>query len=930
MSRPIHLALSAVGLALSLQFAACSKPASESELLASAQARFDKREYRAAGIELRNALQSNPSSARARTLLGRTLFELGEPGLAAVELRKALELGQPEADVLPVLTEAMVQMGQHKRVVDDYAVKVLPDVQANAKFQTVVAISLNMLGRRAEAEKVLKHVIETAPAYLPARIFQARLSADGGDIERALTEVDAVIKADPRNVEALRVRGDFLLYAKDQPDAALQSYRRALEVDPADLSTNIAVISLHLALQRVDDAAEQFKHMQKRYPAHVQTKFFEAQFAFAKRDHVAVRDQLLQLTKAMPSNPRVLELAGLNEIALHSLVRAETYFGKAVQLQPEGVSQRLALAEVQLRLGQPAKAMATLSPLLDPKRQPIPRVLALAADAHLATGDADRAEKLYALASKARPADVKLQTGRALALLAGGQAQLGLGELTRIASTDTGMTADMALVAALLRRGDLPAALKAVGHLEAKQPNSALVAQMRGDLSLRTGDRASARAAFERAIALDPAFFPAIAGMAALEQGDGHPKAAAARFEALLKKDPKHVPALVALARQRLISGDASGEAIKLLQEAIAAAPADPSPRLALIDLHLRRGDAKTALAVAREAESLMPDRTDFLDVLARSLLATGEPQQALSIYGKWSSLEPKAAAPHVRSADIHAARADWDAALASYRRALAVEPDAAAPLLGIVRVEMINKRYDKALALAKSVQTKRPSSAVGYALEGDIEMTRKRLDAAIAAYRQAMAKQDASTEVANKGYMALMAMGRAEQAEALASEWTKARPNDAEFIFSVGKVALARNDLPGAERRFTRVLELHPQNAPAMNNIAWIMVQQKRSGAAAMAEKAVALAPDQPDMLDTLARALALEGKLPRAIEVQKTAVAKAGAAAAPFRLQLARLYIDSREGGLAEQELSALAAMGDKFGDQAEVQRLRGTLPK
>lgn len=930
MSRPIHLALSAIGLALSLQFAACSKPASESELLASAQARFDKRDYRAAGIEVRNALQSNPNSARARMLLGRSLFELGEPGLAIVELRKALELGQPEADVLPVLAEAMMQIGQYKRVVDDYAAKVLPDAQANAKLQTAVATSLNILGRRAEAEKVLKSVMEAAPAYLPARIFQARLSADNGDIERALAEIDAVIKADSRNVEALRVRGDFLLYAKDQSDAALESYRRALEVDPDDLSTNIAVISLHLALQRINDAAEQFKRMQKRYPGHVQTKFFEAQFAFAKRDHLAVREQLQQLTKLMPDNPRVLELAGLNEIALHSLVRAETYFGKAVQLQPDGAGPRLALAEVQVRLGQPAKAIATLSPLLDPKRPPMPRALAVAADAHLASGDAERAEKLYAQASKARPADIRLQTGRALALLAGGQTQVGLGELTRIASADTGMTADMALVAALLRRGDVAAALQAVGRLEAKHPNSALVAQMRGDLSLRTGDRTSARAAFERAIAIDPAYFPAIAGMAALEQADGNPKAAAARFEALLKKDPKHVSALVALARQRLISGDTSGEAAKLLQEAIATAPTDPLPRLALIDLNLRRGDPKTALTVAREAELLMPDRTDLLDALGRALLAAGDPQQALSTYGKWSSLEPKSAAPHVRIADIHAARANWDAALASYRRALTVEPDAMAPLLGIVRVEMINKRYEQALALAKSLQAKRPSSALGYALEGDIEMTRKRMDAAIAAYRLAMAKPDASTEVANKGYMAMMAAGRADQAEVLASEWTKAHPNDAEFIFSVGKVALARNDLAAAERRFARVVELHPQNAPAINNMAWIMVQQKRPGAGAMAEKAVALAPDQPDMLDTLARALALEGKLPRAIEVQKTAVAKAGAAAAPFRLQLARLYVDSREDQLAEQELSALAALGDKFGDQSEVQRLRRSLAK
>jgi cellulose synthase operon protein C len=930
LSRPFFLAASAAGLVLTLQFAACSKTPTESELLAAAQERFDKREYRAAGIDLRNALQTNPNSPRARLLLGQTLFELGEPGLAVFELRKALELGQPETDVLPLLSRAMMQLGQYKRIVDDYAAKALPSANANAELQTAVATSLNILGRRTEAESVLKRTLEATPHFLPARTFRARMRADGGDIDGALADIDGVIKADARNVEALRVRGDLLLYGKDQPDAALESYRRAIEVDPHDLSTNIAVISLHLSLQRLNEASEQFRRMQKQYPVHAQTKFFEAQFAFAKRDHMAAREQLMQLTKTMPNNARVLQLAGLNEIALHSLVRAETHLGKAVQLQPEGVGPRLALADVQLRMGQPAKSIATLSPLLEPKRQPVPRVLALAADAHLASGDADRAEKLYALASKARPDDVRLKTGRALALLASGQSEVGLVELTRIAATDPGMSADMALVAALVRRGDLTAALQAVGRLEAKRPESAQVAHMRGDLSLRIGDRASARKAFARALDLDAAYFPAVAGMAALEQEDGNAKSAAARFEALLKKDPKHVPAMVALARQRLVSGESPGDSAKLLQEAVAIAPTDPLPRLALIDLQLQRGDAKAALAAAREAESLMPDRTDVLDALGRSLLAAGEPQQALTTYGRWSSLEPKSVVPHMRSADIHAARAGWDAALASYRRALAIDPESTAPLLGIVRVEMVNKRYDQALAVARSLQTKRPNAALGFALEGDIEMTRKRADAAIASYRNALAKRDATTEVAKKAHVALMATGRVDQAETIATEWTRARPNDADFIFSVGKMALARNDLAGAERKFARVLELHPQNAPALNNIAWIMVQQKRTGAVSVAQKAVALAPEQPQMLDTLARALAFEGQLPKAIEIQKSAVTKAGAAAAPFRLELARLYIRGSEPRLAEQELTALAALGDKFGDQAEVQRLRQALAK
>lgn len=378
--KPIHLLLTAVSVAAALLFSGCNKLPTESESIASAQRYIDKRDYKAAGIELRNALQSNPDSGRARFLLGRTLYEMGEPGLATGELRKALELRHPEVDVLPILARCMLRQGQYKRVIEDFSSKSLSDVDANADLQTSVATALNGLGKRSEAEAVLGKALQSAPKFSAARIFQARMRADAQDVAGALESLTGVTKDDPKNAEAWRVRGDLLLYGKGDLDQALASYLHALEVQPEDLTALTAATSVQLMRHDIDAAEVQFRRMQKLFPGNPQVRYFEAQFSFARNDHQAAREQLLQLSKLMPNNLRLLQLAGANELALNSLVQAEAYLSKAVQLNPEAYGARILLARAHLRLGQPDKAISTLAPLLE-QPEPGARVLSMVAEA---------------------------------------------------------------------------------------------------------------------------------------------------------------------------------------------------------------------------------------------------------------------------------------------------------------------------------------------------------------------------------------------------------------------------------------------------------------------------------------------------------------------------------------------------------------------
>ncbi|MGS0759121.1 hypothetical protein ACVBEH_32690, partial [Roseateles sp. GG27B] len=75
-----------------------------------------------------------------------------------------------------------------------------------------------------------------------------------------------------------------------------------------------------------------------------------------------------------------------------------------------------------------------------------------------------------------------------------------------------------------------------------------VAANLRGLVQLAKKDKAAARLSFERALTLEPSFYPATALLASLDMADKNPAAAQKRFEALLVVAPDNVNAQLALA----------------------------------------------------------------------------------------------------------------------------------------------------------------------------------------------------------------------------------------------------------------------------------------------------------------------------------------------------------------------------------------------
>ena len=912
-------------VALTLALAAGCSRESSADLVASGKSLLDKKDTKGAVIQFKNALQKDANNGAARFYLGRALLESGEPASALVELRKALELQMPDEQVMPELARAMLLAGEEGKLLAQYGDLSLKDPAALADFKTSLAAAHAMQRETDKARAAAEEALRLRPGFAPATIVLVRLKALDGDIDGTIAMADSVIAADPANDRAGVLKGELLLAGKRDAEAALAAFRQALKGNPNSVAARVAATNILFQQKRTGEARAEFEQLKKQAPRHPETLFFEAQLAFADKDFKRTRELTDLILRAMPDNVRVLELAGAAAFRTNSFVQAETFLAKALKLAPKQLLTRHMLAQTYLRSGQAGKALDVLQPALE--GTPEATTLALAGEAHLQLGDAKRSEEAFQRALQIAPQDNRVRTTAALAQMARGNTAAAAAELEAVAAGDSGPRADLALVSARLRQNDTAGALKAIDGLEKKMPDQALPLQLRGRVLALRKDTAGARRAYEAALVKDPSYFAAVASLASLDMADRKPDAARQRFDAHLKAYPKSWQAKLALAELDVRSGAAPAAVLATLREAVKLNPAEPKPQLVLINNLLGSDDARGALQAAQDAVAAQPDNLEILDAKGRAELAVGDNQGAITTFRKLAGLQPRSALPEMRLAEAYMATKDTTAATRSLRRAAELQPGLVAPQRSLAQLALQDKRPQDALTIAREMQKAHPTDPAGFALEGEIAAAGQNHELAVAAFRVATQRAPQVSELQIKLHGALVRAGKTAEADRLAADWTKSHPKDAGFLYYLGDQALAQNDLPRAEARYRAVLELLPEHALALNNVAWLMAKQGKPGALALAEKANQLMPNRAPLLDTLASVLEAENQLPKAIDAQKRAIA-----AAPkdpvLNLRLAKLYIKSGDKSGARAELDALAKLGDRFNGQAEVASLLKSL--
>lgn len=882
---------------------ACGQSADD--MLLSAKDYLNKNDPSAASIQLRNALQKDPDIAEARFLLGSLQLQQGDIASAVKELERARKLGYDSEQLSARLARAWVQAGQGATALETYGAQTLTDPAQMQQLQAALGDAHLLRNEPEAARERYRAALAIDGQDRIARMGIARLQAQAGETVQALASVEQVLAVHPTAADAHALRAE-LLAREGRLAEVFSALEAAVEHAPRNTGYHFALVSRLLQDDRIDEAVQRLDAMRKIAPKDAAAQYLTAFIALRQGRDAEARTEIENALRQVPDNPLVQLLAGNIYLRQGEHVLARQQLEKVVAVAPEHPLARQALAATLLAGGRAADARGVLDPLLaDGMGNPV--AMTLAGQASMLAGDFAGASRFFSRVVDAAPSDPAARTRLAVARLSSGDQENALADLeAAIRLDDASGQPEYALILTHMRDRNFEQALKVHAQLERKQPDNPQTYNLKGGIFMAMEDLPAARAAFEKALQVQPGFLSAAVNLARLDLAENQPERASERLEAVIGVNPRAPEAYLLLAELKLRTGASADEALAILERGAQASPDQAAARAAIVRLHLGRRDFGRALTVAQELAAALPNDPVAITVLAQAQFASGDREQALASFNRVVRMQPDAPAPLVSLADAQRATGDRATARQSLQRALNLQPDLLDAQRRLIGIAVEEQRFDDALSIVSQVQKQRPGIDIGYLMEGDVHLAAQAWPKAVAAFERAMQlAPQAGTLIKLHG--ALVRAGRETEAVQQADEWLAQQPEDALVRRYLAERAIGAGQLQQAESLYRRLVELNAQDVVALNNLAWVAGELDRADALALARRALSVAPDNASVLDTLGMLLLKSGATEEALQHLQRAVNLAPQTGL-LRLNLARGYVAAGRKDDAARELELL----------------------
>lgn len=498
-------------------------------------------------------------------------------------------------------------------------------------------------------------------------------------------------------------------------------------------------------------------------------------------------------------------------------------------------------------------------------------------------------------------------------------------------STDSGLSPDLFYKILLgdvaLQRGD--AALAARAYLDAaREAQDARLARRATEIAVASRQRGLANDAAQLWSTLDPSAERPKQIIAALASGQAGSSALADPATQDLRTR------LEKLLADAAVSGQGVGEIFLQLNRAFAqqsdkravlalirdlARPYDKQPEahfaVALAAYNAIGDDAELATEAQREIDQALTLRPDWerAALLKAEILGRRMPGDAIGYLEKFLAAQPDSKPVAGALAQMYLDQKRFADAKNVLQRLLDREPDNKDVMFGLASVELQTKDYAPAEALLEKLKT------AGYGEPGVIELYLAQIAEDTTHYDQAIARYREVTE-GDRAWLAKLRIGalygklgrldegrrwfadlpavtieqrvQVKQAEAqmlreagddagayrVLSEGLSEHPDSTDLMYDLAMVAEKLDRVDEAEKRLSKLVELKPDDAQALNALGYTLVDRtsRTQEGFDLIEKAHKLSPADPFILDSMGWALFRLGRLQEAEDYLRRALAQ------------------------------------------------------
>lgn len=914
-----------IGLALTGSISGCDSTASLSatEHIERAKKFQSEGDLRAGILELKNAVQKDPENKQARWLLGMAYLDLRLGGDAEAQLTKSVQLGISPASARIPIARAQLLQADYQTILDTLLASDNDGKGVQAQILDLRANALLGLKQYGEGCALFNRAIEVDGTYGPAYTGRARCQYSEGQTTAALDSATRATQLDPAHLESWYLLGD-LRRALNQNDAAIAAYDQALKIKPNDYDAIAFKAMTLLSIDRMKEAEASIKRLNAMRPHAQPTKYLKAYVAYQQGRNSEATNLLQQILKDSPDNPQANMLYGTINYAINNNEMALSSFNRVLSAaeQPEA---RLMLAATQVRMNANSDADKTLAPLVAQGTNP--KALLLAGQVALNLGNLDSGMALLARANALAPKDTVIRTSLARNQILSGNSQGIRGLESVITDKPDDTQAYLLLAATQFSQNDLAGARATLQKMATALPKNPTPYLLEGRIYLKQNNPAAARQSFERSLSIDPTFLAAADELAGMDIRENKPAQARERFKTILASAPDNLGALMGQARVALLLKDQKAH-VAALRQAISAHPKALEPATQLVHFYLKEDKQPAqALEVARKAANTNNGNPAFLDLLGQAQLGAGQAKDAVDTFIGVTNRSPQSVFAWYQLAWAQRAAGDLNSAASSLQKAVRLAPDNLEIRTGLAGIYTLLGQQENALQVAREVQTLNPQSPAGFNMEAELAARFKQNDRSLQALGRAY-RTIPIPDTAATYHRALLRAKKGAEADAVSQEWLKAHPKDTAFRLYLAGLGLGANDKPRAIGLYREIVQIDPNHAMAVNNLAALLDEQGDASAPALALRAYKLQPGNPIILDTYGWSLARQGKAAEALPILQRALA-AAPAVPTIQYHLAATLVQAGKPAEARNMLTSLLATQANFAERAKASALLKSLP-
>lgn len=349
---------------------------------------------------LKKIIQLRPTELQYRIRLASYYLGKQQPS----DAKKVLELTVKElpqnTDAKLALVELLNKLGDKAQAETTLKQFVTQSPQAYP-LQLALATLYTQTNRQEEAKSILHNVIEQVDSTtegLNARVALAKLLISEKMPDQALELVEATLKINPKEKEALLLRAAISLETNDQAGSiadlrtllnedpsyvrayrlkarvhlkkneialARQSLENAIKVRPQEAAANYELAELLLKTGKLDDAAVVLVKMQRFAPDDLKILQTLAKIHIQQKSWSEVEKISADLKAKQPSNALGYYYAGLAQQDAGHHIEAIAEFERSLKLRPKATEPLIALAKSQLAIEQPDTALQRVQMVID-------------------------------------------------------------------------------------------------------------------------------------------------------------------------------------------------------------------------------------------------------------------------------------------------------------------------------------------------------------------------------------------------------------------------------------------------------------------------------------------------------------------------------------------------------------------------------------